>query len=989
MFARTNRRTAILTLIAGLSATTGALAQPRPQLLAPPPGGWRPPALVVAGAEQPVRLQSLKIDVEVAAGVAETRVQMEFFNPNSRILEGKLQFPLGAGQVVSGFALDIDGQMRDAVPVEKARAEQVFEDITRRRVDPGLLQTTLGNNYELRVYPLNPGRTRTVVLTLVEAAPARLLLPLAYAASVPRFDLSLRYAGAQLKPEIESGNALGLAFERDPRGGFSARTSLADVALPRESLRVHAPAAGGNAVEFTTEERNGETFFALSLPVAERSAPRPLPRSVQIVWDASGSGASRQFDRELALLDAYFRRAGESEVTLVRVADVAFAPERFSVRRGDWSELRRALLATVYDGASNLGAVRHDGVSAEALWFSDGLANYGAPWRLAFAVPVFAVSSSASGDPTALRALAEASGGRSIDLQALTHEQATTLLLARGTQLVEASALGAKDIVFESRHAAAGRMVLAGVMTARQAELTLRLRGSDGAVTNRVVRIDARQNASRLAGVQWARLALASLEGEARTNKVRIRELGKRFGLATRETSLLVLERVDDYVRHEIEPPPALREAYERMAATMQKTRTQSDAARLAEVVRRFEARLAWWNRDFPKDAPPAPLAIAKSSAPRDAIGTMQDPRRERAEADDSRSDRAAQRPMPAAPAAAPAQLAGRMAAANSMEAAKKDGGSAGSGGTSISIALQPAASNAVWLKRLEAAEPGARRAVYLDERSANAMNVGFFLDAAEFFLAKGDKALGLRVLSNLAEMDLQNRQVLRLLAYRLQQAGEVTTALPVFERVLELAPNEPQSHRDLGLALAEAGQAQRAVDRLYEVVTGRWDGRFPDIDLIALAELNGVVAKAGRDGKPVDVAAIEPRLLKNLPLDVRVVLAWDADATDVDLHVIDPNGEEVYYGHNLSYQGGTISRDATGGYGPEEFSLKVAKPGKYRVEANFFGHRQQVLTSSTGLMLWLSSGFGTAAQQDKRTTLRLKSQGGQRVLVGEFEVKR
>ena len=236
--------------------------------------------------------------------------------------------------------------------------------------------------------------------------------------------------------------------------------------------------------------------------------------------------------------------------------------------------------------------------------------------------------------------------------------------------------------------------------------------------------------------------------------------------------------------------------------------------------------------------------------------------------------------------------------------------------------------------------------------------------------------------------MDLQNRQVLRLLAYRLQQAGEVANAVPLFDRVLELAPNEPQSYRDLGLALAESGQAQKAVARLYEVVTGRWDGRFPDIDLIALAELNGIVARAARDGRPLDLSGIEPRLLRNLPLDVRVVLAWDADATDVDLHVVDPNGDEVYYGRNLSYQGGTISRDATGGYGPEEFSLKVAKPGKYRVEANFFGHRQQVLTSSTGLMLWLSSGFGTARQQDRRTTLRLKSQGGQRVVVGEFEVK-
>jgi tetratricopeptide (TPR) repeat protein len=309
---------------------------------------------------------------------------------------------------------------------------------------------------------------------------------------------------------------------------------------------------------------------------------------------------------------------------------------------------------------------------------------------------------------------------------------------------------------------------------------------------------------------------------------------------------------------------------------------------------------------------------------------------------------------------------------------------------TTIAIAVMPAANASAALKRLQAARPDERTRVYLDERRDNEASVGFFLDAAEFFLARDDgesHAQGLRALSNLAEMDLQNRQVLRLLGYRLQQAGETALAVPIFERVVELAPNEPQSHRDLGLALAETGQVQAAVDRLYEVVTGAWDARFADIDVIALAELNGVVDKARRDGRWVDVSRIDARLLRNLPLDVRVVLAWDADNTDVDLHVIDPNGEEVYFGHNASYQGGAITRDATGGYGPEEFALRIAKPGKYRVEADFYGHRQQVLTSGTGLMLWLSSGFATAAQQDRRATIRVKSERGERIVVGEFEV--
>ncbi|MGZ5276915.1 MAG: hypothetical protein ACXWCU_13465, partial [Caldimonas sp.] len=271
----------------------------------------------------------------------------------------------------------------------------------------------------------------------------------------------------------------------------------------------------------------------------------------------------------------------------------------------------------------------------------------------------------------------------------------------------------------------------------------------------------------------------ASLEGEARMNKVRIRELGRRFGIATRETSLLVLERVDDYVRHEIEPPPALCEAYDRLAATMQKGRAQSDAARLAQVVQRFEARVAWWNREFPKGEPPAPLAIAKAES-RGVLGATLEMRRERADTDATSSNKAAERQMPPAPMSAAAPPAARMAAAP-REAEKKDGGAASPATASISIALQPAKNNAVGMKRLEAAEPATRRAVYLDERSANAMNVGFFLDAAEFFLNKGERALGLRALSNLAELDLQNRQVLRLLAYRLQQAGEVGLALPIF----------------------------------------------------------------------------------------------------------------------------------------------------------------------------------------------------------------
>ncbi len=940
------------------------------------PTAWRAPSLRVQGAEQPVRLQALRVDVEVDGRMAQTRVTMEFHNPNGRVLEGTLEFPLREGQVVSGFALDVDGDMRDAVPVEKARAQQVFEDISRRRVDPGLLQTTLGNNYELRIYPLPARGSRRVVLTLVEPIGRRLAVPLAYAEGVRHFELQVRYPTATTPPTIASPNPLGLHFERDPAGGYAARLQASDTTLPAAALDLLGPTPRDVT---SVEERAGERYFSTRLTLPESSLPRTLPASLQLIWDASGSSAGRRLDREFALLDAYFRRAVTVDVNLVRVSDTAGPAERFAVRKGDWSSLRTALKRTILDGASNLGAVAWDGRSREALWFTDGLANYGGAWSLTFPVPVYAVNSAAAANPPALRALAESSGGRWIDLAGLSSAAAETALLRRGWQLLDVQSSGAREVVVASIHPDAGMLSIAGVLEDAEAVLRLRLRRPDGRVETRRVSITSAAPRSALAAAHWAQIQLARLEADAHANRSRITTLGRRFGLATSATSLIVLERVEDYLQHEIDPPPALQEAYERLAAGVRRSHQHREAERLSQVVRRFETRIAWWSTDYPKDTPRRALE-PKSRLEIGAAGAL------------GRNNESARRSTSAAPGstaadAAPAAPMQRRQSAT-HDALKKARGPDDSG-SSISIALKPPSPNAPYVRRLAAAPATQWLAIYLDERRDNTASVGFYLDVAEFFFLHGEPAQALRILSNLAEMDLQNRQVLRLLGYRLAQADAHALALPVFERVLELAPHEPQSHRDLGLALAQAGQPQAAIERLYAVVTGAWDARFPDIDLIALTELNAVVADGAAHGRPLTTAFIEPRLLRNLPLDLRVVLAWDADNTDVDLHVFDPNGEEVFFGHNASYQGGAITRDATGGYGPEEFALKVAKPGRYRVEANFYGHRQQVLTTSTGLMLWLSSDFGGKQQQDRRTTVRLRSQGGERVVIGEFEVGR
>ena len=938
----------------------------------------QPPRLRVAGAATPVQLRAVRIAAEISGRMALTSVELEFFNPNARVLEGELQFPLLEGQVVVGMAMEVDGALREAVPVDKARGEQVFEEVTRARIDPALLSATEGHNYKLRVYPLPAQGGKRVVIRYSETLAARgerlsYRLPLAYAERLAELSVVIRAGGAAAAPQVTAGALTLPAFVAE-QGGHRFDWQARDL-MPGGLLDVDFATARAGSI--ATGEWRGRHYFVAQLPVSMQRRPRPLPRVLALVWDSSGSGAERDHGREFALLDAWFARAREVEVRLQRVRNVAEPTQAFKVTGGDWAALRRALEGTVYDGATDLGAVTPDAAAGEVLLFSDGLSNFGTQRWTADKVPVFTISAALRNDPARLRGIAEASGGAFIDLLALNPAEARAALLERGTRLLRMASNEARHLAAASSIPDEGWLTwltLAGELSERQAHVQLTLERADGERQPLELVVDAAAGAGALAAQTWARLQIAALQADEEAQRGEIGRLSREFGIVTGETSLIILDRAEDYARHDIPPPPELAKAVAALRAQAQQLRQHDQRSQLDQVAHRFHQKIAWWERAFPKDdwqAQKPPTAPRRSQAAQDGAAA------------ERRVD-AAPQAMPAVPAALAAPGGPMAGAGAAREArAKATGGAADQAPAAAVIRLRPATLDAAYARRMKTAPSAQLYRVYLDERTGQRDSTAFFLGAAELLFERGLAELGLRVLSNLAEMNLENRQVLRILAQRLIQAGQPRMAIPLLRKVQRLGPHEPQSYRDLGLALAADGQTQAAVDMLYEVVLRPWP-RFPEIELIALAELNAIVA-AQPPG--LDSARIDRRLLRHLPLALRAVLSWDTDNTDVDLWVTDPNGEQAYYGNPLTHQGGRMSQDATGGYGPEEFSLRHAKPGVYKVEAQFYGHRQQIVSATTTIQLVLSTGFGTPRQVDKRVTLRLR-EPKERVFVGEFEVR-
>lgn len=899
-------------------------------------------------------------------------VEVVLRNPHDRALETTVRVPLAANERLRGYALDVDGAMRDAVPVERVQARVAFEETARRQVDPAVAQKDAGNSYSIRVFPVPAHGERRLRLTIASLATRdacgwnhRLPAGLPGGGSAP--------GSIDVSDMPAHGDDGGLAWTRQSNGHFIARIGNAGTSRERS---VCLPAPAGDAA-FTTTFDDGLQMRWLEVP-APRSAPtRPVafPSRIELVWDASYSQRTVDRHAELALLARYLR-GHRVELTVSILRETVQRRQVSLQTPADLDRLIASLLAEPADGATALADWSADPKAQQILLFSDAVATLPGAMQPTIRAPLFVIAPTI-GDPALARWLTR-SGGQVLDLATLGSERALRAL--RGTPALQAR-LGPLDDDWHLEQYAVDAGALRGCHVTHASDdapsLTLVQATPDGLATRRHPANGTRS--SSLAAFWCAVWQAEDLEARPDANRTALAALGERFGVPNRETSLLVLERDADYLRYGILPPQAdvaLRERIERARAEAAADKAERWAANLDAVRRGWQARIEWWNTHFPKGAPPQEKAAASVTAPlasMAATGTSAPPPRP------APAVEAAPSPPPP-PAPADSQMARRAESAVALQA---PGTVAPASQPAIGMQLQAVTMDAPYVADLRGAtDAAALYARYLDLRLQYGQSPAFLFDVAQRLFELGDARRGWRVLSAIVELLPNEPSALRLVAYRLQEAGLQAPALALLRRIVVLAPDEPQSFRDLALALRAPSTCDEAMGLLDHVVRTPWDARFADIGIIALAERNDLRIRCPAASAPArgDDTALP------LPVGLRVVLRWDLNDTDIDLHVTDPNDEEVYYAHRASYQGGALSRDFTGGYGPEEFILRDPKPGVYKVSVVYFGSRLARLSRGVILNVTLQTGFGTSELREQTVSMRLLEKTGN-VLVGSFTV--
>lgn len=180
------------------------------------------------------------------------------------------------------------------------------------------------------------------------------------------------------------------------------------------------------------------------------------------------------------------------------------------------------------------------------------------------------------------------------------------------------------------------------------------------------------------------------------------------------------------------------------------------------------------------------------------------------------------------------------------------------------------------------------------------------------------------------------------------------------------------------------------ALDLYRKVALTPW-ARHPDsISLFAVEEYNALYAwctNGATGGSGGEAPRPLPEGLQGCPdCDMRVVMSWDADETDVDLHVTEPSGEEAYYGHRRTRSGGDVSKDITDGYGPEEYLLRKAPAGNYKIRAHYFASHQQEVFGPATATATIFTDWGRPNQRFQTLSIRL-DKARQMIDLGEVAI--
>lgn len=309
------------------------------------------------------------VRVELVDRVLRYEVEERFVNRGGAVGEADYLFPLPNNAAFQDLKLSINGELVSGETMPADTARRIYENIVRAQRDPALVEWMGHGLLRARIFPINPGEEKRIVVRFQSVAPREGdALRVDYFRGATRgattvqdggsssFALSYRDA-AELGTPYSPTHALEFS-NRDGRRVATVRGDARDVTLLVPMRR--GSAASISMLPYSPGNEEGFALITVTPPLLSRG--ETTPRDITLVLDISGSMQGRKMEQA--------RAAGRQLLGTLRAEDrfriIDFASDVHTFRdefvnatTENLREARRYLDALEATGSTNIeGALR-------------------------------------------------------------------------------------------------------------------------------------------------------------------------------------------------------------------------------------------------------------------------------------------------------------------------------------------------------------------------------------------------------------------------------------------------------------------------------------------------------------------------------------------------------------------------------------------------------------------------------------------------------
>ena len=906
----------------------------------------------------------------VEGPLAYTELHLWFHNAENRRREGTFQITLPEHAAVSRFAMETDGHFMEAEVVEKQLARRAYDDFLHRRQDPALLEKAEGNQFTAKVFPIAPNADKHIVISYSQELPgSRYTLPLRGLPNTAQIDI-----------QVTSNGQIAQTLEK--RAWTPDRDFTADA--PAQAQAVGA----GNLV-------------AMRVAAVTANAASEPPRALTLLIDTSASRALG-YAGYVRSVRALIEKAAASYGADLPIEVIAFDQDHQAIYRGaarGWGDAEdQKLVERGAAGASDLAQALHAVHGARRVVIvTDGVITAGAEHaELAAAVKatkaerVDIVLAGGLRDDAVAAELARAGSehaGAVLDL-----DDGAAIVAAALAQPVRVDipvAVPGAAWVYPTTIATAR----AGTSTMVFARLAQPAREVDLVVGNehRHVAIQPAEQPLVERAIGGARIEeleaqLAAEPAGDASGRDALKQQIAHESVADRvissQTSLLVLESAEDYVRYGIDQKAladvlvvgahGLERMHQEVPQRVQLVapqQTQKPAMKMKELDGKDEEK----NDASPRKQRRSELDDIAENKPADK-GTMDSPAAdpggpmggELAKGEGGGAANGDVRPPatmpppppPPAPRPEPVRTETTTAVSQGFASDAQVVAQAQIAQNQIAADAWPPADSPVALTGELATIEQALAAHHVDDALVHARdwhakepgNVLALIGLGDALEANGTTTTAARVYGSIIDLYPGRADMRRFAGERLARllgsaAAPATSdlVLDTYRRAVADRPDHLTGHRLLAYALVRAGKPAEAFDAILAAIDQPYRSDSYRGGLRVLGDDAGMIGATLIAAQPQQREKVMAALAKHgLQLatnaSTRFILYWETDANDVDFHIQDAKGGHAYFGAMQLPSGGELYADITTGYGPECFAIQGApKAGPYKLSINYY----------------------------------------------------